>query len=123
MKEISAHMDNIVQRLSAFFPRDDKESDRDANTNRSPDPPVAPELPALPLPPPHKSEDRSVPARITTMDRAVSARKLTTDRAVSVASGMHFDDNLSGATPADTVYVVECEFWPQKPSSDESPLR
>eukprot|EP00903_Cladosiphon_okamuranus_P009043 g8645.t1 len=92
MKEISAHMDNIVQRLSAFFPRDGKESD----------PPVAPELPVLPLSPPDTAVDRSGPARIAMMDRAVSARKITTDRAVSAASGMHFEDDLSASTVSDT---------------------
>lgn len=95
MKEISLHMDNIVQRLSTFFPRDDKETGKDC---RPPHPPVPPEVPALPLPPPDKAVDRSASARVMTMDRAVSARRLTTDRAVSVASGLHFDDDLSGAT-------------------------
>lgn len=89
MREISAHMDNIVQRLAAFFPRDDEDSS-------APDPPAVPELIAPPRPPPDRALDRSVSARVLTMDRAVSARKLTTDRAVSVASGMHFDDDLSG---------------------------
>lgn len=99
MKEISAHMDNIVQRLAAFFPQEDKESDKDTN---APNPPVVPELPVLPRPPQDKAVDRSVSARVMTMDRAVSARQLTTDRAVSVASGIHFDDNLSGATARST---------------------
>lgn len=94
-------MDNVVQRLVAFFPRDDKASDQNPN---SPDPPpTAPELlPALPLPPPDKAVDRSVSARVMTIDRAVSARRLTIDRAVSVASGMHFDDELSGAAALTT---------------------
>lgn len=108
MKEISLHMDNIVQRLSTFFPRDDKESGKG---NKSPDPPVPPELPALPLSPPDKVVDRSVSARVMTMDRAVSARRLTTDRAVSVASGLHFDDDLSGATVHHGIGGVETEMY------------
>lgn len=95
MKEISAHMDNIVHRLAAFFPRED------ANAHG---PTAATELPALPIPPPDKAVHRSVSARVMTMDRAVSARQLTTDRAISVASGMHFDDELSGAIGRRTCY-------------------
>lgn len=96
MKEISAHMDNIVQRLSAFFPPDDaRENQPDTDASPCP-PPAAPALPELPLPPPEQARDRVVSARVMTVDRAVSARRLTTDRAVSVASGLHFEDELSG---------------------------
>lgn len=95
MKEISAHMDNIVKRLVNFFPLDV----RDKNAAAAPTPPIP--VPALsPLPKPQQlkevSRDIAVSARAMTMDRAVSARRLTTDRAVSVASGSHLYEDLSG---------------------------
>lgn len=90
MRELSAHMDNIVQRLANFFPLD--ESDKATAA-----PPVVPELPPVPQAIPSKDvRDRSVSARALTVDRAVSARRLTTDRAVSAASGFHFDEEVSG---------------------------
>lgn len=96
MRELSAHMDNIVQRLSKFFPQVEID-----------DPPRAvPELPSLPVPqnePRKEARDRGVSARTMTMDRAVSARRLTTDRAVSVASGLHFGDGLSGEIAGNTI--------------------
>lgn len=95
MKELSAHMDNVVQRLATYFPLDDTGGEP---KNDVVSPSVAPELPPLPLPPPDNARDRYVSARVLTMDRAVSARRLMTDRATSVASGLHFDDELSGAT-------------------------
>lgn len=99
-------MDNIVQRLSKFFPPED--------TDTQPRP--VPELPSLlPLPqidPPKEARDRAVSARTMMMDRAVSARRLTTDRAVSVASGLHFGDDISGkmaGTATGTIYT--CIVW------------
>lgn len=88
-------MDNVVQRLATYFPLEDAEGE--PKTDVVP-PSVAPELPPLPLPPPDNAKDRYVSARVLTMDRAVSARRLMTDRATSVASGLLFDDDLSGAT-------------------------
>lgn len=96
MKELSAHMDNVVKRLMAFFPLDNVESEKDSDAALPP--PVAPDLPPLTVPPPTNARDSSASARVLTMDRAVSARRLMTDRAVSVASGLHFDDIVSGET-------------------------
>ncbi|CAM9564712.1 unnamed protein product, partial [Ectocarpus sp. 6 AP-2014] len=95
MKELSTHMDNVVQRLATYFPLDDTEGE--PKTDVVP-PSAAPELPPLPLPSLDNARDRYVSARVLTMDRAVSARRLMTDRATSVASGLHFDDELSGST-------------------------
>lgn len=81
-------MNNIVQRLATFFPLDKDE-------DHLPSSPRVPKFPPLPSPEPAK-DNTTVFARATTVDRAVSARRLTTDRAVSVASGLHFDDDLSG---------------------------
>ncbi|CAM9642552.1 unnamed protein product, partial [Ectocarpus fasciculatus] len=99
MKELSAHMDNVVQRLATYFPLEDTEGE--PKTDVVP-PAVEPELPPLPLPPPENTRDRIVSARVLTMDRAVSARRLMTDRATSVASGLHFDDELSGSTASNS---------------------
>lgn len=101
MKEISAHMDNIVQRFESLFPFHESREEATA----------LPKLPSLPQPEPLKdSRDRSVSARPVTVDRAVSAWRLTTDRAVSVASGLHFDDELSGkwcCKPIEWRYIIE----------------
>lgn len=87
MKEISAHMDNIIQRFEKVL------SFRESREETT----ALPKQPPLPQPEPVKdSRDRSVSARPMTVDRAVSAWRLTTDRAVSVASSLHFDDELSG---------------------------
>ncbi|CAB1117717.1 unnamed protein product [Ectocarpus sp. CCAP 1310/34] len=99
MKELSAHMDNVVQRLATYFPPDDTEGE--PNTDVVP-PSAAPELPPLPLPPPDNARGRYVSARVLTMDRAVSARRMMTDRAISVASGLHFDDELSASTASNS---------------------
>ncbi|CAN0376526.1 unnamed protein product, partial [Ectocarpus sp. 12 AP-2014] len=55
MKELSAHMDNVVQRLATYFPLDDTEGE--PKTDVVP-PSAAPELPPLPLPPPDNARDR-----------------------------------------------------------------
>lgn len=101
MKELSAHMDNVVKRLLTFFPLDDTDTKRDGGETAPVPPPVEPDLPPLALPPPNNARDSSASARVLTMDRAVSARRLLTDRAVSVASGLHFEDDISGATGQD----------------------
>lgn len=104
MKELSAHMDNIVQRLSNFFPLD--EDDERVST---PLPQPVPELPPLPKPEQlTEVRNTSVSARVMTMDRAVSARRLTTDRAVSVASGLHFEDEISSHSKCSI--QVEAQF-------------
>ncbi|CAM9093776.1 unnamed protein product [Scytosiphon promiscuus] len=102
MKQLSAHMDNVVKRLQIFFPIDDTGSER-AGDVAVPGP-VAPDLPPLALPPPTIARESSTSTRVITMDRAVSARRLMTDRAVSVASGMHFDDVLSGSTASNSSF-------------------
>lgn len=87
MKQLSAHMDNVVQRLAHYFPFDDlnsKNSSSDRTTAAQ-----LPELPVLPQPDPiRETSDQSVSARTMTMDRAVLAKRLTTDRAVSAASSL-----------------------------------
>ena len=107
MKEISAHMDNIIQRFENLFRCHESGEETTA----------LPKLPPLPQPEPVKdSRHRSVSARPMTVDQAVSAWRLTTERAVSVASGLHFDDELSGkwrANQSDSgleKHVVSLEF-------------
>lgn len=94
LKELSVHMDNIVQRLSTFFPvADDEEGQEEQHSS-----PSVPQLPPVvpPEQPLRESRDTAVWARARTMDRAVSARQLTTDTAVSVASGRYFDEDSLG---------------------------
>lgn len=88
-------MDNIVQRLSTYFPVVDCEEEQQEEQVA---PPSIPELSPLPQPkePPRELRDTAVWVRATTIDRAVSARRLTTDTAVSVASGRYFEEDLPG---------------------------
>lgn len=94
MKELSVHMDNIVQRLSSYFPVADSDEEQEEQHTSPPVPQLPPLLP--PDQPPRESRDTAVWARARTVDRAVSARRLTTDTAVSVASGRYFDEDSLG---------------------------